>query len=264
MIDLRGAVDTLPEPDMRYCTPQWAAREKQIRQSIKTGRLDQFLRWKPCRLSLVKLVADIELAYLRSQPDWSSRWSVAVQESNVGAMPRSRNCPSSSGILLRHAALIAWLQNCSGLDITHYTFILEFGAGYGSMCRLAHRLGFQGTYIIYDLPALVLLQQHYLRQNGITGVRSTWDFDSLPAFIAEYPAEKSLFIATWSLSEAPYSVRNALLSVIGDFRSILIASQTKVRDMDNVAYFDRWESYLSDMRWYQRRLRKEIWLAATR
>lgn len=263
-MSVKALLKTLPKSDMRYCTPEWAKREAQIRQYIAHDRIERFLQWKPCQLSLVKPNADLELGYLQSLPNWQSRWKPAVQESNVGAMPRYPKYLSSSGILLRHAAITAWFEEVTNIDITDYDFILEFGGGHGSMCRLLHRLGFDGTYVIYDLPAIVLLQQYYLGANGIEAVESTWDFDKLPLYTAEYPAEKSLFIATWSLSEAPYSIRDTLLPLITDFQSILIASQMKIRDLDNVAYFQGWQDYLSDMEWHRRDVRKVMWLAGTK
>ena len=208
--------------------------------------------------------ADYELLYLKSLPDWESRWHEAVHESDIGGMPEYPDLPCSSGILLRHAAILAWWQNRTRLDIISRKTILEFGGGHGSMCRLIHRLGFTGTYIIYDLPAVSLLQQYYLQENGIEGVISVSDFDSLTAEVAETDAKDSLFIATWSLSESPFSIRDALLPIITDFDSVLIASQMQVRDMDNVEYFQQWQDYFSDMEWHRKDVRKVMWLAGAR
>jgi hypothetical protein len=45
--------------------------------------------------------------------------------------------------------------------------IIEFGGGFGSMCRLVHALGFRGQHIIFDLPPVWALQRYYLRLHGI-------------------------------------------------------------------------------------------------
>src|SRR5207244_11597755 len=45
--------------------------------------------------------------------------------------------------------------------------VLEFGGGYGSMCRLFHNLGFRGRYLIFDLPAFSALQRFFLRSIGM-------------------------------------------------------------------------------------------------
>lgn len=258
---LRTAIQNLALPNEYYCTPDWLRREQQIRDAIVVGDPTEFLQWEPCHLSMVKPNADIELAYLKSLPDWKTRWEPVVQESSVGAMPRYPEYPGSSGILLRHAAIVAWWEQVTGLDITLQEFILEFGGGHGGMCRLLHRLGFQGTYVIYDLPAVVLLQQYYLTENGIEKVESTWDFDALPLYVAEHLAKKSIFIATWSLSETPYSIRDALFPLVMDFGAILIAAQHWVHSFDNMGYFDSWQTALPDMTWHRKDVRKVMWLA---
>lgn len=261
MSDLRTALKALPKPDVRYCTLQWAEREAQIRQMMLTGDISQFLRWRPCRLALVKPKADVEFTYLRSLPNWETRWQHAVEESDVGKSPRYRYYRQSSGILLRHAALLAWLEEMTGRWIETFGRIFEFGGGYGSMCRLVHRLGFVGRYVIYDLPALTLLQQYYLEQNGIENVVSVCDFDVLPKLLY---SENALFIATWSLSEAPFSIREEIFSLIRHFSSFIIAGQIQVREMDNVEYFYSWTERLPSVKWYRKRLREELWLVGAR
>ena len=197
----------LPKPDLRFCTPQWSLREHQIRQMMRTGDLNKFLQWEPCRRALVKPNADVEYDYLRSLPDWETRWQHAVEETDIGSTPRYSRYARSSGILLRHAALLAWFEEMTGKRVETFERVFEFGSGYGSMCRLMHRLGYTGRYVIYDLPALALLQQWYLGQNGVEEVVSVHDFDALPKLL--YP-DNALFIATWSLSEAPFAIRDEI------------------------------------------------------
>jgi hypothetical protein len=45
--------------------------------------------------------------------------------------------------------------------------IVEFGGGFGSMCRLIGALGFRGRYVIFDLPPVLALQRYYLGLHGI-------------------------------------------------------------------------------------------------
>ena len=40
--------------------------------------------------------------------------------------------------------------------------ILEIGGGYGNFCRLLMKRGFAGSYVIYDLPEFLQLQEWYL------------------------------------------------------------------------------------------------------
>ena len=52
-------------------------------------------------------------------------------------------------------------------DLSSSGVIVEFGGGYGSMCRLLHKLGFSGQYFIYDLPEFVALQRYFLKSIGM-------------------------------------------------------------------------------------------------
>ena len=76
----------------------------------------------------------------------------------------------SSNNLLHHAYNLLQLDLHTPLH--KLPTILEFGGGYGSTARLAFRLGFQGTYLIFDLPEFSALQRFYL---------STLNFPVAPA-----------------------------------------------------------------------------------
>lgn len=253
----------LPKPDPHFCTPQWIEREQQMRDALLNGgSMHRFLQWKSCQLSLVKPNADLELAYLRLRPDWQTQWEPAIQESTVGNVPRCASYRQSSGLLLRHAALVAWYEEVTGKSIVDFDHIFEFGGGHGCMCRLIHRLGFRGRYLIYDLPMLALLQRFYLENNGIQGTFHTWDFEVLKN--VEPAQQNTLFIATWSLSEAPYSIRDEVFNVVSDCDGFLIASQFKIRELDNLMYFRTWVEKLPDMTWHRKTVRKVLWLAGVR
>ena len=100
--------------------------------------------------------------------------------------------------------------------------ILEFGAGYGNMCRIIHNLGFAGDYTIYDMPLMCVLQRYYLGTLEIDAELHS-RFDNLQSNVQCFFPESSLFIATSSLSEAPLGIRYLIQDLVKDFKGILIS-----------------------------------------
>src|SRR5262249_29537133 len=116
-----------------------------------------------------------ELTFLKKHPDWASRWRRAIQESPIGHPLRYPFFPASSGNLIHHAFHLAQFEEKTQIQVNNIGFVLEFGGGYGSMCRLLHNLGFHGKYVILDLPFFSLLQSFYLKSLGLP-VHSIEDF----------------------------------------------------------------------------------------
>jgi hypothetical protein len=111
-------------------------------------------------------------------------------------------------------------------------------------------LGFTGKYLIFDLPYLSALQQFYLRSLGIpvhsvesfksakSGVLCISELEQLAKVLSRNPAANhSLFIATWSISEAPIYVRESVLSLASQFYSYLIAYQAQFGEVNNIHFF---------------------------
>jgi hypothetical protein len=113
--------------------------------------------------------------------------------------------------------------------VSGYKSIIELGGGYGDMATLISRLGFNGTYTIFDFPELGKLQEYYL---GMEGVKANFisDIDNLP--------EAELVIATWSLSEMPWDLRADLLKRLSGAKAFLIVTQDEIFGIDNFAWFD--------------------------
>jgi hypothetical protein len=125
--------------------------------------------------------------------------------------------------------------------------IFEFGGGYGSMCRLAHSLGFRGLYLILDLEPFCSLQEYFLSSIGLPQVSMASNYtkngflatSDIPV-IAEHltsPSDRSLFIATWSLSESPLRVREEVEPLINRCGHLLVSFQDRFEGIDNNRYF---------------------------
>lgn len=185
-----------------------------------------------------------ELALLKQEPAWQFRWKSALEESH-GLKPAPHPLfPLSSGNTIHHAFHIAVFEEKTRFMIQDAKVIVEFGGGYGNMCRLIHKLGFNGKYFIFDLPELSLLQQFYLKVNGLNvrtelddgnGIFCLADIDQFLAFGGEMSID--VFLATWSLSETPLELREKFHSFIKKSSHCLFAYQEVFEDVNNLQYF---------------------------
>jgi len=259
---------TLPVFDNADSTPSeasWGRNMNRLRTLILERDPREFLQWDVVTNTMFVFFARHvrpELRYLQGLPDWETRWRPAIEESWVGRPTRYVFYPASSGNLIHHAYHVARFEEKTGLRIENMDSILEFGGGYGSMCRLIHTLGFRGRYIILDLPPFSALQMYYLRTHGLpvatidafarqsSAVACVSDVDDLSQMLgSSIDVEKAMFIATWSLSETPVRVRDSVLPLVAEFQSFLIAYQDRFGEVDNVAFFDDWKSSRQNVEW---------------
>jgi hypothetical protein len=131
------------------------------------------------------------------------------------------------------------------------------------MCRLLHNLGFRGRYILFDFPAFSALQRFFLGTIGMPihsrqgdaaggGIWCTSDFGQVRDVLSEYQhLGQSLFLATWSISEAPMDLRERVLSLVHSFDTFLIAYQKQFEGMDNVEFFGRWKTACQPVQWLE-------------
>jgi hypothetical protein len=155
--------------------------------------------------------------------------------------------------LIHDAYTLCSFEEHTGVSLDEFHEVLEFGGGYGSMCRLFFNLGFRGRYIIYDLPLFSSLQTYYLKSLAIpvdTGdstsasekraVLVSTESELLP-LVRSKDGRRSLFIAAWSISETPLEVRRNFLPHVAGFDAFLIAFQSQFGEMDNGRFFDEWQ-----------------------
>jgi hypothetical protein len=242
----------------------WFENMRQLRQEVSTQDPRGFLRWDVVRITMFfehpPSIAH-ELAFLRHDDQWAIRWAPAIKESGVGRPLRYPFYPNSSGNLIHHAYHLARFEKSMGLRVDNYDYVVEFGGGYGSLCRLFSNLGFRGRYIIYDLPCFVALQRYFLRSVGIEvaevvgSVRegqsaSTASVGDLRETLGRLKELKGLFIATWSISEAPLELRAKVLPVVENLSAWLVAYQDQFQEVDNNHFFETWiDSNRNGMEW---------------
>lgn len=238
----------------------WSANSSRLRDQVLSEDPRQFLRWDVITETMFvsnEPFVDAELDGLRTSPKWKDRWEKAIVETPIGCPAPFYRHPVSSGNLIHQAYHLFTFEKCTGRDVRSFDLVIEFGGGYGSMCRLFFNQGFEGRYVLFDLPPFSALQQFFLRSLGLpSGGRDTFLRES-PAILCTHrmndlrdildataPDRKTLFLATWSLSESPPDVRDAVLSLAAHFDSQLIAYQHTFHGIDNIDYFTKWKGAL--------------------
>jgi len=247
--ELRFAAHALPVT----VDGEWAQNEARLREAILVGDVSEFLCW-PVVLDTMRFVSEEynaqQLNALVADAAAAERWLPALQESPVGyGAMYDVGSDTTSGNAIHAAAHLETFEDATGLRIEEMGAVVEFGGGYGCLCRLIHGLGFRGRYILHDLPVASLLQQYYVETVGVGGrVHYTSCLDDLAERVEGLPGPR-LFVATWSLSEAPPDLREVVWPLVDSFDAYLIAYQEQFEGVDNIDYFDSWQAEQPEVRW---------------
>jgi hypothetical protein len=271
---LRASIERLPALPVTGSDAErmWAAYRERFRHDVLARDPRRFLRW-PVIQPMYKRDAPYIggwLAHLKAHPGWRSRWQPAVRESAVGdPRPFFAYWPSS-GNLLCQAYYVCRFEEVTGARLSDVDFILEFGGGYGALCRLLCALGFRGTYAIFDFPEFSALQRFYLRSHGLpvsegglaTAERPPVDGVGPNVVTLSTPAEmdtllerrspgRAAFVALWSLSETSPAVRDAVALRLAAFDLFAFGYQgASFGEVDNPTWFGAMRARLADIDWH--------------
>jgi hypothetical protein len=252
---LRRDVSNLTEIDGAVA-PEWASYSRRLIELIESDDPRRFFSWDVVQWSLAATLPPFArhwLAHLKVDADYRSYWRPALRETEVGRPVPYPLAPftSANRIVLAHHLHV--LRSTTGRAIDEFDLVFEFGGGYGGLDALARSLGFDGPYIIIDLPALRALQRFYLALNGTPSAASILldltELDEADALLRA--SQNALFVATWSLSESPQSVRDVVLKKLPSCTHAVVTFQQSFGDIDNREFFD-WltsSSTSSGIRW---------------
>jgi FkbM family methyltransferase len=266
--DLRREILVMPEPTAvtdSAAEAAWLANREKLRKCILEEDPREFLTWDVVTGSMFvgnRPFIDHELGYLMSRPDWKRAWEDILEEDFAGDPKPYKGYRQSSGNRIHQAYHLARFEQETGLSVSRFPLIVEFGGGYGSLCRLIHKLGFKGQYIIFDLPEFVALQKFYLGSlamplieakdvsSGRPGILCESDLDLLGSVTTQV-AQTGLFIATWSLSETDSAFRERVVALpaVDKAAAYLIAYQDDFEGVDNPRFFDAWRGKKPTVRW---------------
>ncbi|MGH8219006.1 MAG: hypothetical protein ACREUT_10650, partial [Steroidobacteraceae bacterium] len=211
---------------------EWAALSEEIIAALRQSGARRFLRLPPIRRTVhppMRSLGRRYWSYLERSQRFNSGIQMALTESPVGQPLLSPHYPLTSPLLMQHGYHLVRLLESTDFDLASIQQVFEFGGGYGSFFRLLRNLGYRNRYLICDLPPMCALQRFYVRNVFPTGPE-----DDVPENLEWVPAGRArtverqlsgrspgLFIATWSLSEAPPSAREEIEPVLPAFDYIL-------------------------------------------
>jgi len=262
--DLRKKIRKIPYNKAGSDSPakaEWDRNMSTLRKLIINNNPRRFLQWNVIKISMFCGLFPEELTYLKSKENWQTIWKNAIIESKVGLPDLCEDYPQSSGNLIHHAYHLAQFEEKTGQDVSKLNTIIEFGGGYGSMCRLFFNLGFSGKYIIYDLPAFSAMQEFYLGSLGLKICKTPSEFFSNKNSIicvseieqlnelinTENQNNDYCFLATWSISETSLETREPFLPFLSNAKSVLISYQDRFGEVDNVDFFEKWVSSINNI-----------------
>lgn len=237
-----ATTDTSPPP--RHT---WARYRYELRRHVERYVPQSFLTWSTVYTTMFVGDASFipaELAALEAGPGWD-RWRAALEEPGFGNPPRLPYAPYTSGSLVHQVTHAATFERLTGLRLDKLRSVVEFGGGYGAMRLILHRLGFRGTYAIYDTPEYSLLQRYYLSNAAPDADTQFREVDD-GTFTA--PDEADLLIGCYSLSEVGDDLRRRFLTQ-ARANAYLLAFQDVWDGVAMPAAFRAWSDTRPDLEW---------------
>jgi hypothetical protein len=164
---------------IRYMDQLFSHEMKDSAQFNRYTELD----WKPAfwgwTANDVQTTAKLQTLRSHHRHDWDEVWPNYLEliSWNPYGTPRVVKIPdmldehSSSKISIsdKNAVSLWYIETLlatTGLDISDFSSIIDYGGGSATQCQTFFRFGFGGSYIIYDLIPVHLLQRYFLRMAG--------------------------------------------------------------------------------------------------
>ena len=251
-------LSNLKDPEGRL--PIWSGFSKEVIQEMVKGDFSNLCNWPVIRKTMFCIPDKVVLQYLKESKDWSV-WEKVLQEDSAGNPPTYGLLQGSSSNLIHHVYHVAKFVEKTKCNVADLDEIVEFGGGFGSLCRVFYKLGFKGRYIIYDLPEFNILQEYYLSQikevpkilyNEVSSsnkcVVLLCNMDMFHEQMS-YCSRNSIFVATWSISETPLEFRNKFFDVLPSMKYFLMAYLDVFVGIENKEFFDNFAANKPEYIW---------------
>ncbi len=260
--ELRAGIRRLPslflDPAAGKAQNAWIANRIELREHILCRDPRNFLHWNVVQRTMFHECKKEELHFMRTQADWL-RYQKVLEETPVGNPPHYIHLPKSSGNYIHHAYSLKKFLNVFPEALNQVSTIVEFGGGYGSLARLFLKITAVDRYVIFDVPEFSLLQKFFLslafpnvkilteptQEKGVIILLST--VEDLKRQIEMTGCD--MFIALWSLSESPLSLRSEIWPLVHHSDYMMIAYQKQFEDINNHEYFKKIIADESDVEW---------------
>lgn len=205
--------------------PVWEKWRQSFRVALEEGLPEAFLNHPVLLHSMVRQGYGQdqldEENYLRECSPFARRTIDSIRESFAGRPRIDVASRGWSATTLGHAYYLARMIDLLGVgQQTAADVVMEFGGGYGNLCRIFRQSLSNSTYILVDLPEFLALQLMFLRLSlpSETIKFITGDGDALAeGAINLVPVgswqrvdiKPDLFLSTFALSESPAPVQRA-------------------------------------------------------
>lgn len=253
--DLRDFVPRqapLPDTDknpLQKAGNAWDQWQQTIRQEWQSNPLF-FLRDPAITITLHPNEQEIARLYfdeLVKNPFFMDRLYPRLCESPFGNPYLCSFFPYASPQSMQHVYYLAMMKKHFGFFAPEEAgHITEIGGGYGNMCRLMYHYGYNNSYTIFDLAAMLELQRHYLGHT-LPGNRlpETLSFSADLKGLTPPSSKKSLLMATFSFNEMPVDTRDQIEPYFKHYDHLFIAYNSAFDGIDNHDYFQQLEPRLA-------------------
>jgi len=172
-------------------------------------------------------------------PSEQERWFTSVRYDATGSPTKLLTWPSSHEAVphaplsiehVQHVGPILAVEKTLKTDMSQVGAIVEFGPGTGAFAQQFRDLGFKGQHITFENPVALLAQKFWYRNRGLNSCKfpdcndaagTIWQtsaVDELRDALIKLPAatkqKPGVFLATYSLTEAPVALRERIFDVL--------------------------------------------------
>lgn len=232
----------------------WINALSEIKYFINKKNMLNILQSPTIKYTMIAEPNKIELNELLSSSK-SNYFKKIIKEDWIGTPTPYFHYLKSSGNTIHHAYSLLQIIKLFDIDFINLNKIFEFGGGYGNFCKLILKSNFKGNYVIYDLPLMSSIQKLYLNlceinfsikfksnnENGTVSLIS----DLVDISIND----PDVFIALWSLSECPFSLRDQVLKRNDNAKYFLIAYSNEFMGTNNYEYFENFKMKMTNHNW---------------
>lgn len=224
------SIASLPEPD----DPRsgWADNQRSIRRHAAHENVEEFLKWSTIQKTMfvgqapyiVKTLSDLYERGLSLSPILDDGFGGA--DTFIDPITGVR----TSGTYIQHYYDLLMFEDIATLKVSTLSALFEVGGGYGVAPVVAHRMGFNGEYLIYDLPEMLILQNYYINHFNLPiGIL-------LLESLGTCSIATELLLAKHSLSEMRMELRMHLLKNI-IAKCYFFVYHPNWDEVDNVQFF---------------------------
>lgn len=230
---------------------EWSAIQKQIQDSLLKSSKSEIERF--LKIPIVSGVFHPNHQYFGAKyfnkmktDSLGFKYLNTLTEDVFGSPYLLNVYPLTSPQRVQHLYHLFYLYKSLNLDFSQFSKVVEFGGGYGGFSRLIVRI-FENLneLVIVDLPLMHVIQKFYLKNTLNENLfKQKISFRNSQESITGN--HKSLFIATWSISETPLEFRESYLENISDYGGFLFSFQKNWGQVNNLTFFKKLQLNLNN------------------